>query len=160
MEDNAIKEMLQKFSLSKETIQEQINEEIKRMAKIRNDDIENDSDSRNEATLKKSDIGYTIVLPDVGMTSEELSRQLIIVSQILQQQSKIEIYNELERLCDKKHSLHESLQELSELATDPDDFSSDIPSLKKRIKYCKNPLERKSLERQLNAAYKSMKKKR
>lgn len=160
MSDNTIKEMLQKFSLSKETIQEQINEEIKRMAKIRNDDIENDSDSRNEATLKKSDIGYTIVLPDVGMTSEELSRQLIIVSQILQQQSKIEIYNELERLCDKKHSLHESLQELSELATDPDDFSSDIPSLKKRIKYCKNPLERKRLERQLNAAYKSMKKKR
>ena len=160
MSDNAIKEMLQKFSLSKETIQEQINEEIKRMAKIRNDDIENDSDSRNEATLKKSDIGYTIVLPDVDMTSEELSRQLIIVSQILQQQSKIEIYNELERLCDEKHSLHESLQELSELATDPDDFSSDIPSLKKRIKYCKNPLERKSLERQLNAAYKSMKKRR
>ena len=160
MSDNAIKEMLQKFSLSKETIQEQINEEIKRMAKIRNDDIENDSDSRNEATLKKSDIGYTIVLPDVGMTSEELSRQLIIVSQILQQQSKIEIYNELERLCDKKHSLHESLQELSDLATNPDDFSSDIPSLKKRIKYCKNALERKSLERQLNAAYKSMKKRR
>ena len=160
MSDNAIKEMLQKFSLSKETIQEQINEVIKRMAKIRNDDIENDSDSRNEATLKKSDIGYTIVLPDVGMTSEELSRHLIIVSQILQQQSKIEIYNELERLCDKKHSLHESLQELSDLATNPDDFSSDIPSLKKRIKYCKNPLERKSLERQLNAAYKSMKKRR
>lgn len=147
MLDNAIKEMLQKFSLSKETIQEQINEAIKRMAKIRNNDIENDSDSRNEATLKKSDIGYTIVLPDVGMTSEELSRQLIIVSQILQQQSKIEIYNELERLCDKKHSLHEPLQELSDLATNPDDFSSDIPSLKKRIKYCKNPLERKSLER-------------
>ena len=160
MSDNAIKEMMQKLSLSKESIQEQINEEMKRMAKIRNDDIENDSDSRNEATLKKTDIGYTIVLPDVGMTSEELSRQLIIVSQILQQQSKIEIYNELERLCDKKHSLHESLQELSELATDPDDFSSDIPSLKKRIKYCKNPLERKSLERQLNAAYKSMKKRR
>ena len=160
MSDNAIKEMLQKFSLSKETIQEQINEEIKRMAKIRNDDIENDSDSRNEATLKKLDIGYTIVLPDVGMTSEELSRQLIIVSQILQQQSKIEIYNELERLCDKKHSLHESLQELSDLATNPDDFSSDIPSLKKRIKYCKNPLERKSLERQLNVAYKEIKKRR
>ena len=53
-----------------------------------------------------------------------------------------------------------SLQELSELATNPDDFSSDIPSLKKRIKYCKNPLEHKSLERQLNAAYKEMKKRR
>lgn len=158
MSDNAIKEMLQKFSLSKETIQEQINEEIKRMSKFRNnDDIKNDSDPRNEVTLKKTGIGYTIVLPDVGMTSEELNRQLIIISQILQQQSKIEIYNELERLCDKERSLHESLQELSELATDPDDFSSDIPSLKKRIKYCKNHLERKSLERQLNAAYKEMK---
>ena len=161
MSDNTIKEILQKFSISKEAIQEQINEEMKRMTKFRNDDdIENDSDSRNEVTLKKSDIGYTIVLPDVGMTSEELSRQLIIVSQILQQQSKIEIYNELERLCDKERSLHESLQELSELASDPDDFSLDIPSLKKRIKYCKNPLERKSLERQLNAAYKKMKKRR
>ena len=50
-----------------------------------------------------------------------------------------------------------SLQELSELVTNPDDFSSDIPSLKKRIKYCKNPLERKSLERQLNASFKHMK---
>ena len=161
MSDNAIKEMLQKFSLSKETIQEQINEEIKRMTKFRNnDDIKNDSDPRNEVTLKKTCIGYTIVLPDVGMTSEELSRQLIIISQILQQQSKIEIYNELERLCDKERSLHESLQELSELASDSDDFSLDIPSLKKRIKYCKNHLERKNLERQLNDAYKEMKKRR
>lgn len=158
MSDNAIKEILQKLALSKEAIQEQINAEMKRMTKFRNnDDIENESDSQNEVTLKKSDIGYTIVLPDVGMTSEELHRQLIIISQILQQQSKIEIYNELKRLCDKERSLHESLQELSELASDPDDFSLDIPSLKKRIKYCKNPLERKSLERQLNAAYKKMK---
>lgn len=161
MSGNAIKEMLQKLSLSKETIQEQINEEIKRMTKFRdNDDLYNDLASENEATLEMSDVGYTIVLPDVGMTSEELSRQLIIISQILQQQSKIKIYNELERLCDKERSLHESLQELSALAINPDDFSSDIPSLKKRIKYCKNPLERKSLERQLNAAYKKMKKRR
>lgn len=161
MSDNAIKEVLQKFALSKEVIQNQISEEMKRMTKFRNnDDIENESESQNEVTLKKSDIGYTIVLPDVGMTSEDLNRQLTIVSQILQQQSKIEIYNELERLCDKERSLHESLQELSDLATNPDDFSSDIPSLKKRIKYCKNPLECKSLERQLNDAYKKMKKRR
>ena len=161
MSDNAIKEILQKFSLSKETIQEQINEEMKRMAKFHdNDEIENDLVSRNEVTLKMSDIGHTICFPDVGITSEELSRQLIIVSQILQQQSKIEIYNELKRLCDKERSLHESLEEISDLATNPDDFSSDIPLLKKRIKYCKNPLERKSLERQLNDAYKAKKKRR
>ena len=59
-----------------------------------------------------------------------------------------------------EYNIENSLQELSDLATNPDDFSSDIPSLKKRIKYCKNPLERKSLERQLNAAYKEMKKRR
>ena len=57
-------------------------------------------------------------------------------------------------------NIENSLQELSDLATNPDDFSSDIPSLKKRIKYCKNPLERKNLERQLNTAYKEMKKRR
>ncbi len=66
---------------------------------------------------------------------------------------------EMARLLDE-YNIENSLQELSDLATNPDDFSSDIPSLKKRIKYCKNPLERKSLERQLNAAYKSMKKRR
>ena len=53
-----------------------------------------------------------------------------------------------------------SLQEFSDSISDPDDFSSDIPSLKKRIKYCKNPLERKSLERQLNSVYKEIKKRR
>ena len=52
------------------------------------------------------------------------------------------------------------LSSLEVIASNPDDFSSDIPSLKKRIKYCKNPMERKSLERQLNDAYKAMKKRR
>ena len=51
-----------------------------------------------------------------------------------------------------------SIEELSDLATDSDDFQSNISNLKKRIKYCKNPLEHKNLERQLNAAYKTTKK--
>lgn len=59
-----------------------------------------------------------------------------------------------------QYNKEDLLSSLEEMASDPDDFSSDIPSLKKRIKYCKNPLERKSLERQLNAAYKEMKKRR
>lgn len=63
-------------------------------------------------------------------------------------------------LQDHGNSLSELANQLTELSSDPDDFSSDIPSLKKRIKYCKNPLERKSLERQLNAAHKEMKKRR
>lgn len=130
MSDNVIKEILQKLARS--------DEEIKNMAKL----------------------GCTIVVPNVGISSEELSRQLLIVSQIMQKQSKIEILNELKRVYDSKESLEYSLQELSDLATDPDDFASDISALKKRIKYCKNPMERKSLERQLNAAYKEMKKRR
>ena len=142
MSDNTLKEIFHRFVSSKsfEDIREQMNEEIKQM--------------------KMSDISPTIVVPDVGISSEELNRQLLIVSQIIQKQSKIEILNELKRMYASKESLEDSLQELSELATDPDDFSSDIPSLKRRIKYCKNPLERTSLERQLNAAYKEMKKRR
>ena len=66
---------------------------------------------------------------------------------------------EMIRLLDE-YNVATSLQKLSDLATDSDDFSSNIPDLKKRIKYCKNPLERKNLERQLNAAYKEMKKQR
>lgn len=128
MSDNVIKEILQKLARS--------DEEIKNMAKL----------------------GGTIVVPNVGISSEELSRQLLIVSPIIQKQNKIEIINELKHVYDSKASLEDSLQELSDRATNPDDFSSDIPSLKKRIKYCKNPLERKNLERQLNAAYKKMKK--
>lgn len=130
MSDNVIKEILQKLARS--------DEEIKNMAKL----------------------GGTIVVPNVGISSEELSRQLLIVSQIIQKQNKIEIINELKHVYDSKVSLEDSLQELSDRATNPDDFSSDIPSLKKRIKYCKNPLERKSLERQLDVAYKKMKKRR
>lgn len=36
----------------------------------------------------------------------------------------------------------------------------DISKLKKQIKHCKNPLERKTLERQLNKAYKARKAKK
>ena len=130
MSDNVIKEILQKLA--------RLDEEIKNMAKL----------------------GGTIVVPDVGISSEELSRQLLIVSQIIQKLNEIEIINELKHVYDSKASLEDSLQKLSDRATNPDDFSSDIPSLKKRIKYCKKPLERKSLERQLNAVYKKMKKRR
>ena len=36
----------------------------------------------------------------------------------------------------------------------------DIPTLKKRIKYCKNPMEKKKLEKELNALYKEHKRNR
>ena len=36
----------------------------------------------------------------------------------------------------------------------------DIPTLKKRIKYCKNPMEKKKLEQELNVLYKEQKRNR
>lgn len=36
----------------------------------------------------------------------------------------------------------------------------DIPSLKKRIKHCKNHMEKQKLQRELNALYKEQKRKR
>lgn len=36
----------------------------------------------------------------------------------------------------------------------------DISTLKKRIKYCKNPMEKKKLEQELNALYKEQKRNR
>ena len=162
MSDNITKGILHKFALSEESVQEQLKQEIERMSHYCDDlKRENNSSSQNIKTLKMkmSDINQTIAL-DVGISAEELSKQFLVVSQIMKQQSEIELLKELQRMYDSKKSLENSLQELSEMATDSDDFSSDIPSLKKRIKYCKNPLERKSLERQLNDAYKTMKKRR
>lgn len=162
MSDNITKGILHKFALSEESVQEQLKQENERMSHYCDDlKRENNSSSQNIKTLKMkmSDINQTIAL-DVGISAEELSKQFLVVSQIMKQQSEIELLKELQRMYDSKKSLENSLQELSEMATDSDDFSSDIPSLKKRIKYCKNPLERKSLERQLNDVYKSMKKRR
>jgi len=69
------------------------------------------------------------------------------------------LFEQLNQLS-SQYNKEDLLSSLEEMVSDPDDFSSDIPSLKKRIKYCKNPLERKSLERQLNTVYKAMKKRR
>ena len=56
-----------------------------------------------------------------------------------------------------KNVLNESLEiEKRTKDINPDD---NISKLKKRIKYCKNPLERKNLERQLNFAYRERKNK-
>lgn len=50
-----------------------------------------------------------------------------------------------------------SLEDLA-LVTEPP--KQDISTLKKRIKYCKNPMEKKKLEQELNASYKEQKRNR
>lgn len=81
---------------------------------------------------------------------------------LMSELSEIELYPYQYEMINllNEFNTQNSLQELSELKTKPDGFSSDISSLKKRIKYSKNPLECKSLERKLNDAYKQMKKRR
>ena len=49
---------------------------------------------------------------------------------------------------------------LEDLALAPEPPKQDIPTLKKRIKYCKNPMEKKKLEQELNALYKEQKRNR
>lgn len=38
--------------------------------------------------------------------------------------------------------------------------NTNIPELKKRIKYCRNPMEKKKLQQELNAAYKAVRRRR
>lgn len=112
------------------------------------------------ATLDSVVKGIELELIDVGH-GENFSKSLNILIEKLNELGNLKYPYQREMInVLSEFNTEKSLQELSEFATNPDDFSSDIPSLKKRIKYCKNPLERKSLERQLNAAYKEMKKRR
>lgn len=52
----------------------------------------------------------------------------------------------------------ESLSSIIEDISSNNEVIHDISALKKRIKHCKNPLERKQLEKELNLAYKEKKK--
>lgn len=54
----------------------------------------------------------------------------------------------------------ELLENMSDLYNSNLIPQQDISSLKKRIKYCKNPLEKKQLEKELNALYKEQKRRK
>lgn len=47
---------------------------------------------------------------------------------------------------------------LYEETNNKENLYPDISSLKKRIKHCKNPMEKKKLQQELNQAYKDLKK--
>lgn len=49
---------------------------------------------------------------------------------------------------------------LDDLVLVPEPPKQDISTLKKRIKYCKNPMEKKKLEQELNTLYKEHKRNR
>ena len=60
-------------------------------------------------------------------------------------------------LCESMKILEEIFKDFKEMA---DDMPDDIVALKKQIKYCKNPMEIKVLNKRLNDAYKKKNKKR
>lgn len=55
---------------------------------------------------------------------------------------------------------YELLEKMSDLYNKKLTPQTDIPSLKKRIKYCKNPMEKKKLQQELNTLYKELKRRK
>ena len=55
---------------------------------------------------------------------------------------------------------YELLEKMSDLLNQESPSQPDISSLKKRIKYCKNPMEKKMLQQELNALYKEQKRRK
>lgn len=62
-----------------------------------------------------------------------------------------------EQNCCEIKSLYDILEELSDGYNKKLSFQEDIPNLKKRIKYCKDPMKKKMLEKELNGLYKKNK---
>lgn len=59
-------------------------------------------------------------------------------------------------LSESMKSIEDAFKDIEEIVEPPD----DIPTIKKQIKYCKNPMEMKMLNKRLNDAYKKKNKKR
>ena len=59
-------------------------------------------------------------------------------------------------LSESMKSIEDVFKDIEEIVEPPD----DIPTIKKQIKYCKNPMEMKMLNKRLNDAYKKKNKKR
>lgn len=54
----------------------------------------------------------------------------------------------------------ELLEKMSDLLNLESPLPPNISSIKKRIKYCKNPMEKKKLQQELNALYKEQKRRK
>lgn len=102
-----------------------------------------------------------------------VGKQIDAIGKMISAMAEAQIQNELEQKCkdlgiqtqeDPIAKLLETINEMHFV----DNFSiecleppkQDISTLKKRIKYCKNPMEKKKLEQELNALYKEHKRNR
>lgn len=72
-----------------------------------------------------------------------------------------DINNMFQQIHVESSDIIDKLNKLKYLAEDAgQDVKTDISSLKKRIKYCKNPMEKKQLQQELNALYKEQKRRK
>ena len=75
--------------------------------------------------------------------------------------SASDVDNMFREFCIESSDIVDKLNELKYLVEDVgQDVKTDISSLKKRIKYCKNPMEKKQLQQELNALYKDQKRRK
>lgn len=70
---------------------------------------------------------------------------------------EIQLDDEVEELLRKFNELPEMIIEDVSGSNIP---IQDIPSLQKRIKYCKNPMERRKLQQDLNSLYRTQKRRK
>lgn len=101
-----------------------------------------------------------------------VGRQIDAIGKMINTAMEAQIQNELEQKykdlnVESQGDLFEDLLKvvkefdlLDDLALAPKPPKQDISTLKKRIKYCKNPMEKKKLEQELNALYKEHKRNR
>jgi len=101
-----------------------------------------------------------------------VSKQIDTIGKMISAMAEARIQNELDQKykdlnVESQGELIEDLLKtakefdlLDDLALVPEPPKQDISTLKKRIKYCKNPMEKKKLEQELNALYKEQKRNR
>ena len=103
----------------------------------------------------------TIAICGMGKSINNLAKEIIKAEEeyIKMEQMKVLGLNEEILNCKSTLTLEELNKMFSEIDTEIIDTES-ISNLKKRIKYYKNPMERKQLEQKLNVLYKEQKRKR
>lgn len=101
-----------------------------------------------------------------------VGKQMDAIGKMISAMAEAQIQNELEQKykdlnVESQGDLFENLLKavkefdlLDDLALAPEPPKQDISTLKKRIKYCKNSMEKKKLEQELNALYKEHKRNR
>lgn len=101
-----------------------------------------------------------------------VGKQMDAIGKMISAMAEAQMQNELEQKykdlnVESQGDLFEDLLKavkefdlLDDLALAPEPPKQDISTLKKRIKYCKNPMEKKKLEQELNALYKEHKRNR